>query len=238
VEPQIKEGSVPPLKDVARRTAQEQTVEALRHAILGGLLKPGTPLVLADLASSLGVSPTPVREAIRDLAAEGLVDFDSYKSAVVHIPTPGETREVYELMLILEEIAIRRSIENITDEQLAQAQALHEQMLEVGDDIGTWVEINRKFHSSLIDPADSPRLTRIIGGLRNVGALHVTIAIQHQRSELTSSNDDHAKIVEAFANRDAEAAVRLSADHLRATRAIIEEYQRTIDDRDQAEAQA
>jgi DNA-binding GntR family transcriptional regulator len=237
VDPQIKDGSIPALKDVARRTAQEQTVEALRHAILGGLLKPGTPLVLADLAASLGVSPTPVREAIRDLAAEGIVDFDSYKSAVVHVPTASETREVYELMLILEEIAIRRSIENISDEELAGARALHELMLEAGDDIGSWVDINRKFHSALIDPADSPRLTRIIGGLRNVGALHVTIAIQHQRSELTKSNDDHAKIVEAFAARDAETAVRLSGDHLRATRAIIEEYQRSIDDREQAEAQ-
>jgi DNA-binding GntR family transcriptional regulator len=220
---------LPPLRDVSLRTAQQQAVETLRHAILGGVLQPGTRLVLAELATRLGVSATPIREAIRDLAAEGLVDFDSYKSATVHVPTIEETRENYDLMLVLEPIAIRRAIERITDEQLDHAEALHQGMVETRDDVGAWVELNREFHQTLIEPAASPRLTRIIAGVRNIGSLLVTIAIRHLPAQLDQSNEEHGQILAAFRKRDVEEAVRLSEAHLRLTQAIVEDHQRALE---------
>lgn len=220
---------LPPLRDASPRTAQELAVETLRHAILGGVLEPGTRLVLAELATRLGVSATPIREAIRDLAAEGLVDFDSYKSATVHVPTIEETRENYELMLVLEPIAIRRSIERITDEELDRAEALQKGMLDTHEDVGAWVELNREFHQALIEPAASPRLTRIIASVRNIGSLLVAIAIRHLPAELDRSNEDHAQILAAFRKRDEEEAVRLSEGHLRLTQTIVEDHQRALE---------
>jgi DNA-binding GntR family transcriptional regulator len=220
--------AIPPLRDVALRTAQQQAVETIRHAILGGVLEPGTRLVLSELATRLGVSATPIREAIRDLAAEGLVDFDSYRSAVVHVPTMDETQENYEIMIVLEPIAIRRSIERVTDEQLDVAQAAHDGMVET-DDIGRWVELNRAFHQALIEPSASPRLTHIIASVRNIGSLLVTIAIRHQPSQLEQFNREHERILAAFRARDAEQAVKLTEKHLRQTQAIVEDHQHDLE---------
>ena len=161
---------LPELGGVGHRTAQQRVAETLRHAILGGVLEPGTPLVLSELSERLGVSRTPIREAMRELAAEDLVDFDSYRSAVVHSPTLEEAREIYELRLELDPLAVRKAIVQITAEELDQAEAVHEQMLATNHS-GDWVELNREFHRILLDASRSPRLTRIIGSLRNSAAL-------------------------------------------------------------------
>src|SRR5918992_3876036 len=122
------ESAIPPprrLADVAHRTAQERVEEALRQAILGGELSPGEPLVLDDLSDQLGVSRTPIREAMRALASEGLIDMDSFRSATVHTPSLEEAREIYDLRLVLDPIAVRRAVERITPEEIETAQAIH-----------------------------------------------------------------------------------------------------------------
>jgi DNA-binding GntR family transcriptional regulator len=215
---------LPALRDVRRRTAHEQVVEQLRGAILGGTLPPGTPLVLSDLSARLRVSRTPIREAIRDLTTEGLVDFDSYRSSVVHTPTLAEAQEIYELRLVLEPIAVRRSIEHITDDDLARAREIHEQMLET-EDLGTWVPLNRDFHAALLSPAASPRLLSILGSLRDAAAIQVALSLRAQVSQLANSNGEHALILEAYARRDADEAAGLACRHLRSTLDIIEAYE-------------
>jgi DNA-binding GntR family transcriptional regulator len=215
---------IPELGDVKRRTAQEQVLESLRRAILGGLLEPGTALVLSELSERLGVSRTPIREAIRELAAEGLVDFDSYRSAVVHTPTVEEAEELYELRLILEPLAVRKSVDRISDAQLEEASALQREMVEV-EDVGRWVELNREFHSKLNDAAESPRLNAIVSGLRNVSGMQVSLSLKASPHELERSNREHAEILQAFRDRDADRAVELTEAHLRATLNIIERHE-------------
>ena len=216
--------TIPELGGVGHRTAQERVVETLRHAILGGVLEPGTPLVLAELSDRLGVSRTPIREAMRALAAEDLVDFDSYRSAIVHTPTLEEAREIYELRLVLDPIAVRKAIAKITDEELDQAEAVHEQMLAT-EDSGDWVELNRAFHRILLDASRSPRLMRIIGSLRNSAAIQVATSIQAESHQIEHANDDHAQILAAFRAREADRAVELTIRHLRTTLEIIERFE-------------
>lgn len=220
--------AMPRLRDVTRRTAQEQVVENLRHAILGGVLEAGTPLVLSELSDRLGVSRTPIREAMRDLAAEGLVDFDSYRSAVVHTPTVDEAREIYELRLTLDPLAARKAIVQITNEELDAAGAMCREMSET-DDVGRWVELNREFHGLLLDAARSPRLTRIITGLRNSAAIQVALSLKDSSSEIERSNHDHEEILAAFRERDAEQAEALTVRHLRRTLELIERYEASTD---------
>lgn len=215
------------LGDVPRRTAHEEVLHRLRQAILGGVLAPGTRLVLSELSSQLGVSRTPIREAIRDLSAEGLVDFDSYRSSTVHVPTLEEAQEVYELRLTLEPLAVRRSVSRITDADIARAREFQQAMVQVGEDVGTWVELNRDFHGVLLQPADSPRLLSIISSLRNASAIQVAVSIRARIQQLTHGNEEHEQIVEAYAQRDADAAVELTAAHLTSTLQVIEEHERT-----------
>jgi DNA-binding GntR family transcriptional regulator len=215
---------IPTLGGIPRRTAHEQVLEQLRGAILGGALAPGTPLVLSELSAQLGVSRTPIREAIRDLTAEGLVDFDSYRSSVVHAPTLVEAQEVYELRLLLEPVAVRRAVPRSSDRQLARARTVHETMLRTGE-LGAWVQLNGEFHSNLLEPAGSPRLLGILAALRNAAAIQVSLSLRAEGSQLEAANREHGLILDAYAQRDAERAVQLTCGHLRSTLEVIERYE-------------
>ncbi len=218
---------VPPsrrLADVAHRTAQERVEEVLRQAILRGELGPGEPLVLEDLSAELGVSRTPIREAMRALSSEGLVDMDSFRSAAVHTPSLEEAREIYDLRLLLDPIAVRRAVGRIGREELETAQAIHETMLST-DDLGEWVDANREFHRVLQQAARSDRLNTIIDGLRNSAAMQVALSLRAESSQIAQANADHEKILRAFQAGDADAAVRLTEDHLRNTLEVIERYE-------------
>jgi DNA-binding GntR family transcriptional regulator len=216
---------IPALGGIPRRTAHEQVLEQLRGAILGGALAPGTPLVLSELSAQLGVSRTPIREAIRDLTAEGLVDFDSYRSSVVHAPTLAEAQEVYELRLLLEPVAVRRAVERVSDAQLARTRTIHETMLKTRD-LGVWVQLNSEFHATLLEPADSPRLLGIVAALRNAAAIQVSLSLRAEGSQLDEANREHGLILDAYAQRDAARAADLTSGHLRSTLEVIERYER------------
>lgn len=216
---------IPMLGGIPRRTAHEQVLEQLRGAILGGSLTPGTPLVLSELSAQLGVSRTPIREAIRDLTAEGLVDFDSYRSSVVHTPTLAEAQEVYELRLLLEPVAVRRAVQLFSDRQLTRARAVHKAMLATRD-LGAWVQLNSEFHANLLEAADSPRLLGIVAALRNAAAIQVSLSLRAEGSQLDAANREHGLILDAYAEHDAEGAVQLTCGHLRSTLEVIERYER------------
>lgn len=220
-----RSGALSSLGDVPRRTAHEEVLERLRKAILGGVLPPGTPLVLSELSMRLGVSRTPIREAIRDLAADRLVDFDAYRSAIVHEPTLAEAREIYNLRLTLEPIAVREAVLRITDAEIEEAATLQREMVAV-EDVATWVELNRRFHAVLLDATTSPRLLSILCALRDAAAIQVALSIQARPAQMPDGNKEHARIVEAFRARDAPRAVQLTEQHLRSTLEAIEAYER------------
>jgi DNA-binding transcriptional regulator YhcF (GntR family) len=90
-----------------RQTAHQYVVESLRNAIVEGVLTPGTRLIQAAIAEELEVSTTPVREALQDLAAEGLVRLDPHRGAIVYGFDLAECREIYELRMLLEELRPR-----------------------------------------------------------------------------------------------------------------------------------
>lgn len=216
---------VPALEGLVRRTAHETVLDTLRKAILGGTIEAGTPLVQAELSTLLGVSKTPIREAIRDLAAEGLIDFDSYRSSVVHTPTLEEARDIYELRLTIEAIAVRKSIAAISDGEIERADALRVAM-EQTTDVGEWVELNRQFHDVLTGAGASRRLLAIITSLRNAAALQVAWSLKGQPLQMTRANEDHARLVDAYRQRDADAAVTVAEQHLRSTLDAIEAFER------------
>ena len=157
------------------QTAHATVTKRLRDAVLSGSIRPGTRLVQSELAKALGVSVTPVREALRDLAGEGLIDFDAFRGATVHIPTVDELHDIFDVRTHLIELSVRRGVSAITPEELAEARRLSVQMAKERDQFN-WVELNRKFHQIIEGAARSPQLSLILGRLSDISTPYVNLS--------------------------------------------------------------
>ena len=203
------------------KTAYEYVRRALRDAIIEGELKGGTRLIQVELATEFGVSTTPVREALRDLATEGLVFFDPHRGAVVRGLGLTEVREVYELRMALEPLLVRRSIDGLTDDRLRRAEEMLTRM-EDEEDIHTWADLNRDFHTILGQAEEGTRLATIVTGLRDSASAYVTLSLRARHEQVSEANVEHRQLLEFYRQRDTEAAVRLTIAHLQSTLEAIE----------------
>jgi DNA-binding GntR family transcriptional regulator len=207
-----------PFLDIAqpRLTAHEFVYDTLRRAILGGALPGGAHLVQADIASRLSVSTTPVREALRDLAAEGLVVFRPHIGAVVRELNMTELAELYDIRKALEPLAIRRAAERITPDELAEATALARQM-ETESDPATWAVLNRKFHQVLEDAAQAPFIQSVLRGVQDISAIYVARSLVARPARMNSGNKQHRGLIAALRRHDGDAAAAQLVAHLDAT---------------------
>jgi DNA-binding GntR family transcriptional regulator len=200
----------------------EYVLKSLRDAIMDGRLSGGTHLVQSELASQLDVSITPVREALRDLATEGLVVFDPHRGALVRSLDLAEVRELYELRTALEPLMVRRIMGSISPEQLSRADDLRRQMERL-DDLSTWVELNRQFHACFSGPGEGSRLSSILSGLRDSAAAYVSMSLSASPERIAESNAEHAQLVKLYQAQDVEGVVALTLQHLHTTLSTIEE---------------
>lgn len=204
-----------------KTTAKQYVLDRIRRQILSGSLPGGSRLVQADLANDLGVSTTPVREALHDLAAEGLVRFGAHKGAVVHQVNRAELQEVFELRKVLEPMVIRLAIPNMTPDILARLEALCDAM-EATQHPPTWVELNREFHGVFMDTSGWPRLAGIVGALHDSACPMVALALRFRDELFAMGNQDHRALLEAARTGDIEEAVVLTEGHMNITRTAIE----------------
>lgn len=210
-----------PSSVMGRKTAHEFVKDSLRQAILRGTIPGGAHLVQADVARDLQVSTTPVREALRDLATEGLIRLDPHRGAIVHRLSYEETREVHDICKLLEPEAMRQAAKCITAETLAEARELVMQMVDE-DDPGRWADLNRQFHGVLIQDIDSKYLLDILRTLRDTAAMYVGLAISHRPPHRQEANKEHEELLEVLGNRQAGAAAQLSRRHLNLTLRTLE----------------
>jgi DNA-binding GntR family transcriptional regulator len=186
----------------APRTAHTYAYEALRARILSGDLAPGAALVQAALAQDLGVSLTPVREALRDLATEGLITFSPHRGATVKQLDLHDALEIYRIRLQLEPDAVEMAVPAATPDVLDQAERLIDEM--AGSDGARWIELNLEFHSVLLAPANSPRLVGILRSLQEAATLYVGV----------TPDAEHRKILDAYRRGDATGAAAAVAEHI------------------------
>ncbi|MDK1473355.1 GntR family transcriptional regulator [Streptomyces sp. 549] len=151
----------------------QYVLEAIKHAILTAQLRPGQALVETELAARYGVSKTPVREALKTLAGSGLVVMSQYKGAVVRLVDATMAREVYDVRLMLEPEALRRSITRSASLDAAR-EAL--ERADAADDKADRSLANREFHRALYLPCGNPLLARMLDELRDQAALVSTVA--------------------------------------------------------------
>lgn len=197
----------------SRQTAHEFVRNVLRRSILSGELRGGTRLVQADLASILEVSTTPVREALRDLASEGLIRFDPHRGAVVQELSGDELREIYMIREILEPFAFRLALPNVTPVLLEHLGELHRRMA-TEPHSAEWVDTNRAFHQAIYEAAGYPRLSAIIKGLGDASTMYLGATFADAEDLVEAAIRDHAAILAALQQADVEAGVEAVRCHL------------------------
>jgi len=192
----------------------------LREAIYRGLLADGEPLHQSLLAEQLRVSPIPLREALRLLEMEGLVDFRGRRGAMVTGLSTGETREIYEMLAALETNVLRIAFPSITEETMAAAEKLLDKM-EAEPDCIVWREQNILFHTLLYESADRPMTLDHIARLRQQVDRYIRLHLASMREE---SETQHRAILEAVRARDRGAALEALSRHLEKTSLELQNY--------------
>ncbi|GAA1368679.1 GntR family transcriptional regulator [Streptomyces beijiangensis] len=184
--------------------------DAIKHAILTAQLVPGQALVETELAAQFGVSKTPVREALKTLAGTGLVVMSQYKGVTVRMVDAEMAREVYDVRLLLEPEALRRSITRKASLEAAQ-EALGRS--DTAEDKADRSLANRDFHRALYLPCGNPLLARMLDEVRDQAALVSTVAwaaIPSWEREAA----EHREILRLALADDADGAARALHDHI------------------------
>lgn len=204
-----------------RRTAYEYVRDFLRQAILQGTLSGGQRLVQTEIARLLGVSTTPVREALRDLATEGLVHLDAHRGGIVNRLTFEDLVEINDLCRLVEPEAMRQVVSVATGDLVEEARRLTDRM-SAEEDPAQWAELNREFHGIFLDAIPSERFRSLLRSLHGSVAPYVAMAIRSQGSaHFEVANREHLEILDALRAGDADRCADLTRDHVALTLAVL-----------------
>jgi DNA-binding GntR family transcriptional regulator len=196
----------------AADTLQERVAAWLRHAIVTGRFSPGERLVQADIAEHLKVSLTPVREAMRDLAAEGLLTLSPRRGVVVRVLTRAEVQELRMLCAILERTCGELIAQRITPDELAHAHRLDQTMWSLSS-LEDYFALNTQFHRFLYETARSPELTAILRRIHDATMPYLPATFVRSQLRHRDGLEEHRRFLAACAQRDAEAAGDIMMQH-------------------------
>lgn len=194
---------------------QPQVYQILRQAILGEQLKPGERLVERKIAMQLGVSRTPVREAIRKLESEGLLRHVPRKGVVVTRLSPQDAWEIYQIRAVLEGLAARMAAEWITQEEVEHIEKLIAEMEKAVEskDLSYLNELNSRFNDAIYGASRSPRLKQMITNLYDyiVSFARIGYNLPGRIQEVLA---EHKALFDAIKKGDVEEAERVARRHV------------------------
>ncbi len=197
---------------LAERALYEQVAEALRARILAHTLAPGSWIDEQALAAQYGISRTPLREALKVLASEGLVTMKLRRGAYVTEVTERDLDEVYHLLALLESDAAVAVAESASDAQIAELAALHDELEAQVGDRDRFFAANERFHMRLLEIADNRWRNQLVADLRKVMKLNRHHSLFKQ-GRLEASLKEHRRIVAALKARNGERARELMQQH-------------------------
>lgn len=203
-------------------TAQELILEVLRKAVLRGAIPPGTKLRQEDLADRFSTSRIPVREALRMLEYEGLVESAPHRGFVVSSLDLQEIEEVYELRMLLEGHALRVLVPLLTDEDIQELRALCDEMADTAD-ADAAVELRERFYLRLYSVSGRPRLVGLIARLRQEVARGLRARL------VTDSIDYHRQFLDAIISGNVDLATSYLEGHYRKVTALMRRFVRESD---------
>lgn len=196
-----------PLRDVV--------FNALREGILKGDLKPGERLMEKQLAEKMGVSRTPIREAIRKLELEGLVVMVPRKGAQVAEITPKDVKDVLEVRAALEDLAVRLACDKITDLEIKQLEKTVVEFDTAADEnsLEALVDLDIRFHDIIYNSTKNEKLQHIISNLREQMFRYRLAYLRNSGSHSTIKGE-HKEMLAAIKERNADEACRIAKEHI------------------------
>ena len=195
-----------------RKTTSAHVVDRLRERILSGALPEGAQLRQEKLASELGVSRVPVREALHQLEAEGLVTLVTHKGAVVSGLSVDDLEETYEIRAQLEGWLLEQAMPILSEKDYARAEALVAEMESDPRD-ETWSDLNWRFHAALYAPANRPRTLELVHKLYRNAYRHFPLPIRLTGGRERMSRE-HRMLVELCRKGDVAAAREHLTTHI------------------------
>lgn len=209
----------------ASRSTPALIAEAIRGGILNGSIAGGQQLVQDDLARAFGTSRIPVREALRQLESEGIVAYHPHRGASVALLTESDVREIYEMRIPLEKLALRLAVPNLHEPDLVAARRAVDDSSQVrtASEFGT---LNWRFHEILYGAAARPRLVRAIRNLY-IHASRWPRFERKQRPAFSSIVAEHRAIISACRRRDVRAAVTALELHLATSQRLVIDFVRS-----------
>ena len=209
-------------KHAIDRDGAHTIVDELRRVILDGAVPPGTPIPVGDIAEMFGVSAIPVRESLKTLSGEGLVQHQPNVGYAVARLTANELAEMYLVRETLESAALSAAVANATDAD-RDAVAIAHRLLEravAEDDPQTYHRQSRHFHIGLTRPSGMLRLVHMLEAAWNITE-PVQLMVHVDPSDRAALHADHGQMLEAFLDRDADALLAASVDHHRRLNSVV-----------------
>jgi DNA-binding GntR family transcriptional regulator len=232
-QPVTEPSTITNLRPLAEPTSlSDEVADRLREAISNGALAPGARLVERELASQLGISRMPVREAIQQLVEEGLVMKEPRRGAYVHPYNDRELEEIYSLRVALEQFMVERVMAKWSPDHATRLQAIVDAMAESAQaaDKRRVYELDNEFHEALWFMAEHRLLLEVISRLRARISRFLQVAhesFSHER--LMEWSETHQQLVDVLSTGDVEQAKREISEHILTAKNRIQNYYQFLD---------
>ncbi len=204
-----------PATRIPRATLHDELVGGLRDLIVEGELTPGTRVPERELCTRFGVSRTPLREALKVLASEGLLALLPNRGAQVTGLTTADIDEMFPVMGALEALAGELACARITDEEIAEIRALHYNMVlqYTRRELPEYFRLNQSIHKRILEIAGNATLTRMYAGLAG-RARRARYVANMTKARWDQAVEEHEAILDALAQRDGPRLARILKMHL------------------------
>jgi len=201
---------------IPRQSLTSAVADKLRDQIIRGEIPEGAQLRQDAIATQFQVSRIPVREALRQLDAEGLIAIVPNRGAVVPALSPNDIEELFSIRALLEPEVLKLSIPHLTKDDYSEADAVlrkYVNELRRDDHVSAWGRLNWQFHSILYSRANQPRFMAIIRNVNNNGERYTRLQL-YLTHGMKRANEEHHQILEFCRQRDIVQACKLLREHI------------------------
>jgi len=201
---------------IPRQSLTSAVAEKLREEIIRGDIPEGAQLRQDAIATQYHVSRIPVREALRQLDAEGLITIVPNRGAIVPALSPTDIEELFTIRALLEPEILKHSIPHLTQADLSEAEAVlrkYEDELRQEERVAAWGRLNWQFHATLYSRSGRPHFMAIIRNVNNSGERYTRLQL-YLTHGIKRANEEHHQILELCRQRDVPGACRLLRQHI------------------------
>jgi DNA-binding GntR family transcriptional regulator len=221
------------LSKLIKVNLSEKVADILRDSIISGKLKPGERLNEKKISLEIGVSRLPIREALRLLQNESLVESIPNKGVFVATLSPNDIQDLFTIRAIIEGLAIKLAIANIKDDEISKLQAIYNQILVAAseDDEASLIRLDFEFHSMIAKFSGSRYLYRIFNYIKGLVLMYLMYdtEVLKENNRLVDSQQEHLIILDAIKKRDLNLAVQSLNNHIEQSGLSIMNYLLRVD---------